>query len=313
MARGLPGFAAVLGDGDDRIAIAGDLRVETTISGGDGKDVIEGGAGNDAIDGGPAMTGCSAAAGPTSSPTRPARSRSTVDLARETGGEAGETDGVGGFEVLAGGSGDDALRGGSGDREDRRRRRRRRPARARRPGRAVRRQRRGPRCTARPAATASTATRGRATATTRRSSGCSLIVSTAARATTGSSTPADGTRTWAGPGLTCSRAARRGPDGRRGRPGPGARAGRRARPRRCGSGRDARGPTAATLAARASAGERQLRLGREAVDRPVRAKWSKLTPRIACKLAPPAGFDATGGHPHHPHLAPVTGARQRRQ
>jgi Ca2+-binding RTX toxin-like protein len=110
-AYGLHGLAVALGDGDDAIAIAGDLRVETQLSGGDGKDVIEGSDGNDRIDGGPGDDRLLGGGGHDelsyASRTEPV----TVDLGRGTGGAAGETDAVGGFEVLAGGSAEDVLRG----------------------------------------------------------------------------------------------------------------------------------------------------------------------------------------------------------
>ena len=112
--QGLHGFAAVLGDGDDTLAIAGDMRVETELSGGDGKDVIEGSAGNDAIDGGRGDDRLLGGGGYDELSYATRTAQVTADLATETGGEAGETDGIGGFEVLVGGSGDDTLRGASG-------------------------------------------------------------------------------------------------------------------------------------------------------------------------------------------------------
>jgi hypothetical protein len=113
--QGLHGFAAVLGDGDDTLGIAGDMRVETELGGGDGKDVIEGSAGNDAIDGGPGDDRLLGGGGYDELSYATRTAPVTVDLARETGGEAGETDGVGGFEVLVGGRGADVLRGAAGD------------------------------------------------------------------------------------------------------------------------------------------------------------------------------------------------------
>ena len=113
--QGLHGFAALLGDGDDTFAVAGALRVGTELSGGDGKDFIEGSGGNDRIDGGAGDDRLLGGGGydelSYATRTRPV----TVDLARETGGEAGEADGVGGFEVLVGGRGDDVLRGSAHD------------------------------------------------------------------------------------------------------------------------------------------------------------------------------------------------------
>ena len=113
--QGLHGFAATLGDGDDTLAIAGDMRVETELSGGDGKDVIEGSDGNDAIDGGPGDDRLLGRGGYDELSYATRTAPVTVDLARETGGEAGEADGVGGFEVLVGGRGADVLRGAAGD------------------------------------------------------------------------------------------------------------------------------------------------------------------------------------------------------
>jgi len=108
---GLHGIGAGLGDGDDVLSIAGDLGVETSISGGEGADVIEGGPGNDEIDGGAGGDRLLGGGGfdELSYSTRTAPV--VVDLARGTGGEAGEDDAVGGFETLVGGSGDDVLRG----------------------------------------------------------------------------------------------------------------------------------------------------------------------------------------------------------
>jgi Ca2+-binding RTX toxin-like protein len=108
---GLHGFAAGLGDGDDTLAVAGDLGVGTHLAGGDGEDVIEGGDENDAIDGG---TGDDRLLGGLGFDTLSYATRTApvvVDLARETGGEAGEEDGVGGFDTLVGGGGNDVLRG----------------------------------------------------------------------------------------------------------------------------------------------------------------------------------------------------------
>jgi Ca2+-binding RTX toxin-like protein len=114
-AYGLPGFAAQLGDGDDALTVAGDMRVETELSGGDGKDAIQGSDGNDRIDGGPGDDRLLGGGGQDelsyTTRTRPV----SVDLGRETGGEAGEADGVAGFEVLVGGAGADVLRGAGGD------------------------------------------------------------------------------------------------------------------------------------------------------------------------------------------------------
>ena len=112
---GLHGFGALLGDGDDTLAISGDMRVETELSGGDGKDVIEGSDGNDAIDGGPGDDRLLGRGGHDELSYATRTAPVTVDLGSETGGEAGEADGVGGFEVLVGGRGADVLRGAAGD------------------------------------------------------------------------------------------------------------------------------------------------------------------------------------------------------
>ena len=170
---GMHGFAAALGDGDDRMIIAGDLGVETSISGGDGKDVVEGGAENDSIDGGAGgdrLLGGGGGLDELSYATRTAPV--VVDLARETGGEAGEDDGVAGFEILIGGGGDDVLSRRRRHGQDRRRRRRRRPARARRRRRALRRHRRRPAVGPGRRRPPLRRPRRRATTTTRRSSAC---------------------------------------------------------------------------------------------------------------------------------------------
>jgi Ca2+-binding RTX toxin-like protein len=112
---GLHGLAAALGDGDDALAVSGDLRVETSIAGGDGEDVVEGGPEPDAVDGGPGGDRLLGGGGIDELTYAARTAPVTADLSRETGGEAGEEDGVGGFEVLVGGSGDDVLRGASGD------------------------------------------------------------------------------------------------------------------------------------------------------------------------------------------------------
>lgn len=114
-AYGLHGFGAGLGDGDDALAISGDLRVETSISGGDGKDVVEAGAEPDAVDGGPGGDRLLGGGGIDELSYATRTAPVVADLGAETGGEAGEADGVGGFEVLVGGSGDDVLRGAAGD------------------------------------------------------------------------------------------------------------------------------------------------------------------------------------------------------
>ena len=108
---GLPGLSAGLGDGDDVLSISGDLGVETSLAGGDGKDVIQGGPGNDEIDGGAGGDRLHGGGGfdLLSYATRTAPVR--VNLATESGGEAGEADAVAHFEVLVGGEGDDVLSG----------------------------------------------------------------------------------------------------------------------------------------------------------------------------------------------------------
>ena len=109
---GIPGFGAVLGDGEDRLRIAGDLGVETSISGGAGNDEVEGGAENDAIDGGTGTDRLLGGGGTDEASYATRNARVIADLASEIGGEAGENDGLAGFEVLVGGRGDDLLAGG---------------------------------------------------------------------------------------------------------------------------------------------------------------------------------------------------------
>ena len=111
---GIPGFAAVLGDGDDRASIAGDLGVETSISGGPGNDEIDGGAENDAIDGGTGSDRMLGGGGTDEVSYATRTARVVADLAAEIGGETGESDGLTGFEVLVGGRGDDLLAGAGG-------------------------------------------------------------------------------------------------------------------------------------------------------------------------------------------------------
>src|SRR5690349_4417165 len=112
--QGLRGFAAVLGDGDDAFT-AGELGAGAEVSGGDGTDAIEGSGGNDRIDGGPGDDRLLGGGGYDELSYATRRAPVTVDLARETGGGAGETDGLGAFEVLVGGRGADVLRGSAGD------------------------------------------------------------------------------------------------------------------------------------------------------------------------------------------------------
>ena len=114
-AYGLHGLAAGLSDGDDLLSVSGDLRVETSIAGEEGKDVVEAGPEPDAIDGGPGGDRLLGGGGIDELSYATRTAPVTVDLGRETGGEAGEEDGVGGFEVLVGGSGNDVLRGAGVD------------------------------------------------------------------------------------------------------------------------------------------------------------------------------------------------------
>jgi Ca2+-binding RTX toxin-like protein len=108
---GLHGLGVLLADGDDVLAIAGDLRVEAVIAGGDGSDVVEGGEEPDEIDGGPGDDRVLGGGGIDTLSYATRTAPVSVDLARERGGAAGEMDVVGGFEVLVGGSRDDVLRG----------------------------------------------------------------------------------------------------------------------------------------------------------------------------------------------------------
>ena len=92
----------------------------------------------------PAATACSAAAAVDELSYATRTAPVVVDLATETGGEAGEADGVAGFEEPARRQRRRRPARRRRRRDDRRRRRRRRPARARRRRRAVRRHRRRP-------------------------------------------------------------------------------------------------------------------------------------------------------------------------
>lgn len=120
----IPGFAAALGDGDDRVTMAGHLGVEASISGGEGEDMVEGGDENDAIDGGAGRDRLLGGGGVDELSYATRTAPVVVDLAAGSGGEAGEADAVAGFETLVGGSGGDVLRaagvnetidGGAGD------------------------------------------------------------------------------------------------------------------------------------------------------------------------------------------------------
>ena len=202
---GLHGFGALLGDGDDTLGISGDMRVETELSGGDGKDVIEGSEGDDAIDGGPGDDRLLGRGGYDELSYATRTAPVTADLGSETGGEAGEDDGVGGFEVLVDGRGADVLRGAAGDEViDGGTAATCWPAAAATTRCSAASAPTG--CRAAPATTGCTATRPRATTTTRRSSACLEIASTAAPATTCSRTPAGATTTSAARAPTCWRA-----------------------------------------------------------------------------------------------------------
>jgi len=108
---GLHGLGVALGDGDDRLAIAGDLRVATSISGGDGKDVIEAGAEPDAVDGGAGGDRLLGGGGVDELSYAARTAPVVASLATGSGGQAGEDDAFGNFEVLVGGAGDDVLSG----------------------------------------------------------------------------------------------------------------------------------------------------------------------------------------------------------
>ena len=108
---GLHGLAIGLGDGDDRLGIGGDLRVETSIFGGDGKDVVEAGAEPDTIDGGAGGDRLIGGGGVDELSYAGRTAPVVANLATESGGEAGEDDAFGAFEVLVGGAVDDVLSG----------------------------------------------------------------------------------------------------------------------------------------------------------------------------------------------------------
>ena len=112
--QGLHGFAAALGDGDDGFGIIGDLQVETSLFGGDGRDAIEGGTEPDEIDGGPGADRLLAGGGEDVLSFATRTAPVTIDLATGAAGEAGEGDEASGFEVVVGGTGADVLRGAGG-------------------------------------------------------------------------------------------------------------------------------------------------------------------------------------------------------
>ncbi len=125
----------LLGDGDDKATVAGDLGVTAHLAGGRGDDRLIGGGENDTIVGGLGDDRLAGRGGVDtltySDPwatwdTRPEsaertlfasarRARITVDLAAGTGGARGERDRVSGFEALVGGDGGDRLAGSRAD------------------------------------------------------------------------------------------------------------------------------------------------------------------------------------------------------
>jgi len=108
---GLHGLGVGLGDGDDWLTIAADLRVETSIFGGDGKDVVEAGAEPDTVDGGAGGDRLLGGGGVDELSYAGRTAPVVANLATESGGEVGEDDAFGNFEVLVGGAGDDVLSG----------------------------------------------------------------------------------------------------------------------------------------------------------------------------------------------------------
>ena len=112
---GVRGLALALGDGEDTAAIAGDPRVESTISAGLGDDTVTGGGGNDRIDGGPGDDRLAGGGGFDELSYTSRAAPLVVDLALGKGGEPGEADDLDGFETLLGGSGADVLRGSGAD------------------------------------------------------------------------------------------------------------------------------------------------------------------------------------------------------
>ena len=113
--QGVRGLAVDLGDGDDQLAIGDDPVVETSILAGPGADLVQGGEGNDRITGGPGDDRLLGGGG-FDELLYVTEADVVVDLARGTGGEAGEADALAGFETLVGGDGDDVLTGaGSAD------------------------------------------------------------------------------------------------------------------------------------------------------------------------------------------------------
>jgi Ca2+-binding RTX toxin-like protein len=106
----IPAFSAQLGDGDDTLAITGELRVLTSLDGGPGADSLRGGGDYDTLDGGPGADRIEG--GGTDADVLSFAGRHepvTVDLGA---GTTSDGDTISGVEIVQGGDGADRLTGG---------------------------------------------------------------------------------------------------------------------------------------------------------------------------------------------------------
>ncbi|CAA9529085.1 MAG: Alkaline phosphatase [uncultured Solirubrobacteraceae bacterium] len=110
----IPGFAAGLGDGDDRIQIAALLQTRTSLAGGPGADVLVGGPDDDRLDGGEGRDALTGGEGDDTADYSGRTAPVVVNLPQSAGGELGEGDSLVDLELALGGGGDDVLIGGEG-------------------------------------------------------------------------------------------------------------------------------------------------------------------------------------------------------
>jgi Ca2+-binding RTX toxin-like protein len=111
----IPGVTVDAGDGDDAITIAGTDKTPTSLIGGDGNDTVAGGAGADRVDGGLGDDKLNGGGGADTLTYATRTADVTVSLKSGSGGQEGENDTLGGFEILLGGNGVDVLLGGPAD------------------------------------------------------------------------------------------------------------------------------------------------------------------------------------------------------